>query len=154
MDLDTGLRGSVDATVTVADTAVALGSGDVLVLGTPRVLALVEAATVAAVAGALDPGATSVGSRVELEHRAPTPVGATVRAEAELTAVAGRRLTFTVTLTEAGRVVASGTVERAVVDRTRFAASEPGPTSEPGPASEPGPTSEPGPAQASTEERG
>jgi fluoroacetyl-CoA thioesterase len=115
-----GLRAAVEATVDGRDTARALGSGDVDVLGTPRVLALVEAATVAAVAGALDEGSTTVGSRVQLDHLAPTAVGADVRAEAVLERVDGRRLTFAVTLAEDGRVVARGTVTRAVVDRARF----------------------------------
>jgi len=125
MTLVAGLRGTVDAVVGAADTALALGSGEVEALGTPRVLALVEAATVAAVAGRLDAGSTTVGSRVELDHLAPTPVGAAVRAEAVLAEVTGRRLGFAVTLTQDGRVVARGTVVRAVVDRARFAAALP-----------------------------
>ena len=125
MTLFAGLRGTVDAVVGAADTALALGSGEVEALGTPRVLALVEAATVAAVAGRLDAGSTTVGSRVELDHLAPTPVGAAVRAEAVLAEVTGRRLGFAVTLTQDGRVVARGTVVRVVVDRARFAAALP-----------------------------
>jgi fluoroacetyl-CoA thioesterase len=120
MTLVTGLVGALDTQVTAADTAVALGSGDVGVLGTPRVLALLEAATVAAVAAALEPGSTTVGRRVEVDHLAPTRPGATVRATATLTEVAGRRLTFTATLTEGDRVVARGTVRRVVVDRAEF----------------------------------
>jgi len=75
---------SIEAVVTAADTALALGSGDVEVLGTPRALALAEAATVAAAAGTLTDGQTTVGTRVELDHVAPSPLGATVRAEAFL----------------------------------------------------------------------
>ncbi len=110
----------VQLTVTDADTAQAVGSGDVPVLGTPRVLALVEAATVAATAHRLPPGATTVGTRVELDHRAPTPVGRTVRAEARLAKADGRRLTFEVTVRDGDEVVAEGRVERIVVDRQRF----------------------------------
>jgi predicted thioesterase len=110
----------VELTVTDADTAQAVGSGDVPVLGTPRVLALVEAATVAATAHRLPPGATTVGTRVELDHRAPTPVGRTVRAEARLAKADGRRLTFEVTVQDGDDVVAEGRVERIVVDRQRF----------------------------------
>ena len=95
---------SVTATVTEADTARALGSGDVDVLGTPRALALAEAATVRRRGRvARTPGQTTVGTRVELDHLAPSPVGATVRAEAELVYRAGRRLTFDVRLTQDGR---------------------------------------------------
>jgi fluoroacetyl-CoA thioesterase len=110
----------VHLTVTDADTAQALGSGDVPVLGTPRVLALVEAATVAATAHRLPPGATTVGTRVELDHRLPTAVGRTVRAEARLTKADGRRLTFEVSVQDGDDIVAEGRVERIVVDRQRF----------------------------------
>jgi fluoroacetyl-CoA thioesterase len=120
--LEPGLSATVEVVVTDSDTAVALGSGDVEVLGTPRVLALLEAATVAAVAGTLDPNLTTVGTRVELDHLAPSPLGATVRAGAELVEVAGRRLTFEVRMSQGGRDVARGRVVRAVVERDRFAA--------------------------------
>ncbi|GLY20380.1 thioesterase [Micromonospora echinospora] len=115
-----GLKARVELTVTDADTAQAVGSGDVPVLGTPRVLALAEAATVAATARHLPPGTTTVGVRVELEHRAPTPVGRTVAAEARLDEVDGRRLVFTVTVDDGGETVAQGRVERVLLDRQRF----------------------------------
>jgi predicted thioesterase len=73
-----------------ADTAAAMGSGDVAVLATPRLLALAEAATVAALGRALEDGQTTVGSRIELEHLAASPVGTRVTVRAELTAVDGR----------------------------------------------------------------
>lgn len=113
---------SVTVRVTEADTARALGSGDVDVLGTPRALALAEAATLRAAAASLAPGQTTVGTRVELDHVAPSPVGATVRADAELVYRSGRRLTFDVRLTQDGREVAAGRVVRAIVDRDRFTA--------------------------------
>lgn len=115
-----GLTARVKLTVTDTDTAQAVGSGDVPVLGTPRVLALAEAATVAATATRLPSGSTTVGTRVELEHRAATPVGRTVAARAELVKVDGRRLTFEVIVTDGNEVVATGRVERALVDRQRF----------------------------------
>ena len=111
----------MSATVTETDTARALGSGDVDVLGTPRVLALAEAATVRAAEASLVPGQTTVGSHVELDHLAPSPVGATVRAEARLVDRTARRLTFEVRVTQDGRPVATGRVTRAIVDRARFA---------------------------------
>ncbi|MFF4812563.1 thioesterase family protein [Micromonospora chersina] len=115
-----GLTARAELTVTDTDTAQAVGSGDVPVLGTPRVLALAEAATVAATATRLPSGSTTVGTRVELEHRAATPVGRTVAARAELVKVDGRRLTFEVIVTDGNEVVATGRVERALVDRQRF----------------------------------
>jgi len=115
-----GLTARVELTVTDSDTAQALGSGDVPVLGTPRVLALAEAATVAATATRMTPGMTTVGTRVELDHRAPTPVGRTVVAVAQLAKVDGRRLLFEVVVTDGPTTVAEGRVERVLVDRQRF----------------------------------
>jgi fluoroacetyl-CoA thioesterase len=122
MPISPGLRAGFSSTVTEADTAVAAGSGDVPVLATPRVLALAERATVEAVAGALDEGATTVGARVELEHLKATPVGATVTVEAVLERVDGRRLEFAVRVRDGdgGRLVARGWVIRVVVDRAAF----------------------------------
>ncbi|GAB3940105.1 thioesterase family protein [Micromonospora vulcania] len=115
-----GLTAQVELTVTDSDTAQAVGSGDVPVLGTPRVLALAEAATVAATATAMPPGSTTVGTRVELEHLAPTVVGRTVRAQALLVDVDGRRLSFEVTVSDGDATVARGRVDRILVDRQRF----------------------------------
>ncbi|RKN14313.1 thioesterase [Micromonospora musae] len=115
-----GLSARVELTVTDADTAQAVGSGDVPVLGTPRVLALAEAATVAATARSLPAGMTTVGIRVELDHRAATPVGGRVQAQARLAEVDGRRLVFEVRVTDGEEVVADGRVERMLVDRRRF----------------------------------
>lgn len=122
-------------TVTDADTAIALGSGSVPVLATPRVVAWAEAATVAALDGRLDDGSTTVGTNVTLDHVAPTPVGATVRAEAVLDAVDGRRLTFSVSVSDDHREVASGRITRVLVDVERFLAALDEPTS-----ASPGPT--------------
>ena len=115
-----GLSATVLLTVTDADTAQALGSGDVPVLGTPRVVALVETATVAATARALPPGQTTVGVRVELDHLAPTPVGRTVSAKATLSATDERRLTFEVIVHDGETVAAQGIIRRVLVDRQRF----------------------------------
>jgi fluoroacetyl-CoA thioesterase len=127
--LTVGLAARVELTVTDADTAQAVGSGDVPVLGTPRVLALAEAATVAATAPHLPPGATTVGTRVELEHTMPTPVGVTVTAHTALAKIDGRRLLFEVRVSAGDVTVAEGRIERALVDRQRFvekAFGEPG----------------------------
>ncbi len=110
----------VQLTVTDADTAQALGSGDVPVLATPRLLALAEAATVGATATRLPPGTTTVGTRIELDHRAATAIGRTVMAEARLAKTDGRRLYFEIVVREGDTVVAEGRVERVVVDRQRF----------------------------------
>ena len=110
----------MELTVTERDTAVAFGSGTVPVLATPRVVALVEEATVLALRGRLAAGETTVGMRVQLDHLAPTPVGGAVTAEAHLEKVEGRRLTFTVSVTDGRGLVAVGKVTRVVVDEARF----------------------------------
>jgi hypothetical protein len=80
-DVGAGPAGAFRYTVTQADTAAALGNGQVPVLATPRALALAERATVAAVAGALEAGTTTDGVRVELDNLAPSPVGADLEVE-------------------------------------------------------------------------
>jgi fluoroacetyl-CoA thioesterase len=117
-----GLGARVELTVTDADTAQSLGSGDVPVLGTPRLLALAEAATVAATARQMPGGLTTVGTRAEIEHRAPTPVGRLVTATATLAKVDGRKLLFEVVVSDGDQVVAEVRVERMLLDRQRFIA--------------------------------
>jgi fluoroacetyl-CoA thioesterase len=122
--LEPGLQAEVVHLVADEDTAAAVGSGDVAVLATPRLLALAEAASVASVRDELGPEQTSVGTRVELEHLRPTPVGVRVVVHATLTHVDGRLLRFEVVAEHPadGRVVATGTLSRVVVDRKRFLA--------------------------------
>ena len=126
-----GLRAHRAHRVTAADTALALGSGDLPVLATPRLLAWCEAACVAVLADATPttgtaPGTTSetsVGTRVALEHTRATPVGATVGIQAELGHVDGRLLRFTVAaLDGAGRTLATGELTRVLVEAERFLA--------------------------------
>jgi len=119
--MEAGRTARVELVVGEADTAVAMGSGDVPVLATPRVLALAEEAAVAALDGGLDPGLTSVGSYAEVEHLTPTPVGAAVVAEATLEQVNGRSLSFAVVvLGDGGDEVARVRHRRAVVRRTSY----------------------------------
>jgi predicted thioesterase len=115
-------RGRVELTVSRADTAAAVGSGDVPVLATPRVVALCEEAACAAVADQLAAGQTSVGTWISLEHLAPTPVGGRVVAEAVLAASDGRRFEFELKVTAGDELVARGQHRRQVVDRQRFLA--------------------------------
>jgi predicted thioesterase len=106
-----------------SDTATALGSGDVPVLATPRLLAWLEAATIGALEGSLPDGVTSVGTRVDLEHVAPSPVGVTVTVKADIVAVDGRLVQFeVVALHPDGKLVAHGRITRVNVDRARFTA--------------------------------
>ena len=120
MTLAPGLRSRTLIMVEREDTAVKIGSGDVPVLGTPRLLAVAEAATMQAIRDHLAPGQTSVGTHVELDHRAASSVGAHIEIATELTEVDGRRLVFSFTARERERLVATGIIERVVVDRERF----------------------------------
>lgn len=109
-------------TVTDDDTALAVGSGSLPVLGTPRLLAWCESATCAEVEPALGEGETSVGTRVQLEHLAASPVGTEVEVSATTAYVDGRLHRFAVAArhTADGKVVASGEVTRVVVNGERF----------------------------------
>jgi predicted thioesterase len=103
------------------DTAAAVGSGSLPVLGTPRLLAWCEAATCAAIAPTLSAGSTSVGTRVALEHLAASPVGQGVEVTATASYVDGRLHRFSVAARHVGgRVVATGEITRVVVDVERF----------------------------------
>jgi fluoroacetyl-CoA thioesterase len=119
-----GLRGEARLdSVQPGDLASALGSGDVAVLGTPRVLALAEAATLDAVVPALAADETSVGVSVRLRHLAPTTLGGWVVASAELVACERRRLQFRIQVRDLGGLVAEGEIERAIVKRASFLAA-------------------------------
>jgi predicted thioesterase len=108
--------------VTDQDTAAAVGSGSLPVLGTPRLLAWLEAATCACLAPVLTEGSTSVGTRVQVEHLAASPVGAEVEVSASSAYEDGRLHRFTVSArdTTSGKVLAAGEITRVVVDAARF----------------------------------
>ena len=116
------LSATLRFTVTEDDTALAMGSGSLPVLGTPRLLAWFEAATRTAIEPALRSGATSVGTRVALEHSAASAVGAGIEVVATAAYVDGRLHRFAVAArdTGSGKVVATGEVTRVVVDAERF----------------------------------
>lgn len=120
MSLQTGLSASVETVVSDEDTAIAMRSGSVPVLATPRLVALCEQAAVEAIDGQLPEGSTSVGMRVQVDHLMPTSVGMPVKIEATLEKVSGRRLTFTVSASDDRGLVAAGRVTRVVVNVERF----------------------------------
>jgi len=118
--LEPGLSARASLVVSVDDTATALHSGEVEVLGTPRLIALCEEASCMAVAQALPEGHTSVEMRVQFDHLAPVRVGSTVTADAVLERVEGRRLVFTVLATDSVGLVGAGRVTRVVVETDQF----------------------------------
>ena len=111
--------GTVTRTVGSEHTAKAVGSGDVEVFATPILLAWCEEATCAALE--LEPGQTSVGTRIAIEHLVASPVGTVITATAEVIARDGRLVTFGVhAVDDSGTLIGSGEVRRVVVDRERF----------------------------------
>ena len=120
-DLTLGRQGRAVHVVGPHDTAAALGSGDLAVLGTPRLVAWLEEATCDAVAEAVGPTQTTVGTRVAVEHLKASPVGARISATATVRHVDGRLVRFEVVAEDAdGIVVGHGEITRVRVDRERF----------------------------------
>ena len=110
-------------TVTEADLSTAFDSGNVPALATPRIAALLEEATLVALEGVLEPGQTSVGMRIHLDHLAPSALGSEVVAQVELKQVDGRRLSFSAEARSPGvdgPLLASATIVRVIVDTDTF----------------------------------
>lgn len=120
--LETGLTYTSRLTVGNENTAIALGSGDMPVLATPAMIALMENAAMLAVAPALEEGDTTVGGHIESSHLRPTPVGAEVSATATLEKVEGRKLYFKIIAHQGDKIIGEGTHLRFIVNREKFLA--------------------------------
>ena len=120
MIVEVGMTGSAETLVERADTAQEVGSGSLLVYATPCMVALMEGAACNALEGKLAEGETSVGTCMDVQHLAATPVGMEVRAESRLTAVDGRRLTFEITAFDEAGEIGKATHERVIVKTERF----------------------------------
>ena len=122
MSLTVGSKGKAETVVTETNTAAAVGSGLVPVFATPYMIALLENAAVNAVQASLEEGQGTVGTRLEVTHDAATPVGMKVWAEAELTSLEGKKLTFAVRAFDEAGPIGGGTHERFVITVDRFLA--------------------------------
>ena len=120
--LQPGRIGSAALTVGEEHSAEAWGSGRAPVLGTPMLVALMEAAAVDCVEKLLADGQESLGVKIDIEHIAATPLGLEVTATAELTEIDGRKLHFWVEARDAREVVGRGRHTRILVDAARFRA--------------------------------
>jgi predicted thioesterase len=120
--LTTGLSGEAAVEVTAENTAERFGNKGAAVFATPQLVALMELSAINAIRPYLSPGEGSVGTKVEISHLAATPVGMTVRAVATLTAVAGKKLTFTVEAYDDREKVGEGSHERYIIDTAKFLA--------------------------------
>jgi fluoroacetyl-CoA thioesterase len=116
----TGLSARIELTVSEADTAESLRTGTVPVLATPRLIALCEEASCEAIEGELSENCTSVAKRLQFDHLVPVGIGGKVWAEATLDRIEGRRLVFTLSVSENAGLVAAGKLVRVVVDREAF----------------------------------
>ncbi len=120
MQLKIGALGRAEALVTDENTAIAAGSGSLPVFATPALAALMEKAACAAVAAALEDGESTVGTSLSIAHTSATPVGLKVWAEATVTEVQGRSITFAVTAGDEAGPIGSGTHQRVCIDGARF----------------------------------
>ena len=118
--VEVGLKHTSELTVTDAVTAVRMGSGDMPVLATPAMMALMENAAMLAVADELPEGSTTVGGHIASSHLRPSKIGDVVRAIAEVTKVDGRKIEFKVSAYSGDVLLGEGTHLRFVVDRERF----------------------------------
>ena len=118
--MEIGLKHESTTVVSAANTAAILGSGDMDVFATPAMVALMENAAMLAVKDHLPEGSATVGTQINTSHLKASPLGATITASAELTAVDGRRLTFAVKAWDEKGIIGEGSHTRFVVDRERF----------------------------------
>jgi fluoroacetyl-CoA thioesterase len=119
-NLHVGMKAEKTESVTNDNTAVKYGSGGVAVYATPAMVGLIEGACLKAVDPSLPDGFATVGTELNIKHTAATPVGMTVRAVAELVAIAGKRLTFKVEAFDDAGPVGAGTHERFIIDLKKF----------------------------------
>lgn len=120
MEIKPGMKGSASTLVEREDTAQEVGSGDLLVYATPCMAALMEGAACEAIAEALGDTQTTVGTAMNIEHISATPVGLEVRAEAEVTAVDGKAITFSVHAFDEAGEIGRGTHKRVLVNSQKF----------------------------------
>ena len=120
MDITVGMKGIAESYVDREDTAAEVGSGSLLVYATPCMVALMEGAACEAIAEAIAEGQTTVGIALNIEHTAATPVGLEVRAEATVTAVEGKIITFELLAFDESGEIGKGTHKRCIVNSQKF----------------------------------
>ena len=120
MEIVVGMKGEAATLAEREDTAAEVGSGSLLVYATPCMVALMEGAACEALGDALGEDKTTVGIELNIQHLSATPVGLEVRAEAEVTAVDGKIITFQLTAYDEAGEIGKGTHKRAVVPVQKF----------------------------------
>ena len=120
MEITVGMKGEVSTVVEREDTAKEVGSGSLLVYATPCMVALMEGAACEAIEEAMDESKTTVGTELNIQHVSATPVGLEVRAEAVVTAVEGKVITFAVRAFDEAGEIGHGTHKRVIVNSQKF----------------------------------
>ena len=120
MEIQVGARGTAAAVVTNEMSAKEVGSGSLQVLGTPWMVAIMERAACNCLAPFLEHGHSTVGAMLQITHDKPTPVGMEIRAEAEVTAVEGRKITMSLKAFDEKGQIGSGTHVRVMIEDERF----------------------------------
>ena len=118
--LEIGIKGRQDITVNDDNTAKALGSGELNVLATPAMIALIEETAWKSVAPSLEDGQGTVGTKLDVAHIAPSPVGIDVWCETELVEIDRRRLVFNVNVYDSKGKIGEGTHERFIINNEKF----------------------------------
>ena len=120
MEISVGMKAVISTLVEREDTAVAVGSGSLLVYATPCMVALMEGAACEAISGAVPEEKTTVGIELSISHLTATPVGMAVRAEAEVVAIDGNIITFQVTAFDENDKIGEGRHNRALISSQKF----------------------------------
>ena len=120
MKIEVGMKGEVTTLAEREDTALEVGSGSLLVYAPPCMVALMEGAACEAIAEAMSENQSTVGTALNIEHISATPVGLDVRAEAEVTAVEGKVITFSVKAFDEAGEIGHGTHKRVIVNSQKF----------------------------------
>lgn len=120
MEITVGMKGEAVTQVEKEDTAQEVGSGSLLVYATPCLAALMEGAACEAIAACIPEGQTTVGTELNISHTSATPVGLEVRAEAEVTAVEGKKISFAITAFDEAGEIGKATHTRVLVNSERF----------------------------------
>ena len=120
--METGIKNSIELTITNDKTAAMIGSGTLAVFATPAMIALIEETAWKSVAPHLEDGQATVGTKLDISHVAPTPLGMTVKCETELIEVDGRRLKFKADVYDEMGIIGTGTHERFIINAEKFKA--------------------------------
>lgn len=120
--MEIGVKNVIETTVTENNTAVAMGSGILSVFATPAMIALIEETAWRSVVPYLEPGQATVGTRLDISHVSPTPLGMTVKCETELIEADGRKLKFKAEVYDESGLIGTGTHERFIITADKFQA--------------------------------